>query len=57
MTLTTSFQGEHTIEIDHTLLGPTCGLLPVGVDSAKLRTTGLRWNLGELDPELTYPFF
>jgi thiamine pyrophosphokinase len=38
-------QGKHRISIDHSILGPTCGLLPVGVDSAVLTTTGLRWNL------------
>jgi len=38
-------QGKHHISIDHSILGPTCGLLPVGVDSAVLTTTGLRWNL------------
>jgi len=37
--------GEHEIEIDHTILGPTCGLLPVGVDSTMLSTLGLKWNL------------
>ncbi|KAF6757268.1 thiamine pyrophosphokinase [Ephemerocybe angulata] len=37
--------GEHQIEVDHDLLGPTCGLLPVGIDSTMLTTTGLRWNL------------
>ncbi|KAJ7727282.1 thiamine pyrophosphokinase [Mycena maculata] len=37
--------GEHTIHIDHSILGPTCGLLPVGIDSTVLSTTGLRWNL------------
>ncbi|KAJ7170619.1 thiamine pyrophosphokinase Thi80 [Mycena crocata] len=37
--------GEHTIRIDHSVLGPTCGLLPVGIDSTLLSTTGLRWNL------------
>ncbi|KAJ7494679.1 thiamine pyrophosphokinase [Mycena galericulata] len=37
--------GEHTIQIDHSVLGPTCGLLPVGIDSTLLSTTGLRWNL------------
>jgi len=40
-------EGEHSIEIDHRVLGPTCGLLPVGVDSAIVSTTGLRWNLNE----------
>jgi len=38
-------QGKHRISIDHSILGPTCGLLPVGVDSTLLTTTGLRWNL------------
>lgn len=38
-------QGEHRIHINHDMLGPTCGLLPLGVDSTILSTTGLRWNL------------
>ncbi|KAI0264488.1 thiamine pyrophosphokinase Thi80 [Gloeopeniophorella convolvens] len=38
-------EGKHAISIDHTLLGQTCGLLPVGVDSTVLTTTGLKWNL------------
>jgi len=38
-------EGEHFIQIDHNVLGPTCGLLPVGIDSTLLSTTGLRWNL------------
>ncbi|KAJ3739395.1 thiamine pyrophosphokinase, partial [Lentinula detonsa] len=37
--------GEHEIEIDHTILGMTCGLLPVGIKSTILSTSGLRWNL------------
>lgn len=37
--------GEHHIYIDHTLLGQTCGLLPVGIDETILSTSGLRWNL------------
>ncbi|KAF9450336.1 thiamine pyrophosphokinase Thi80 [Macrolepiota fuliginosa MF-IS2] len=37
--------GEHRIHIDHTLLGQTCGLLPVGIDETVLSTSGLRWNL------------
>ncbi|KAF8962763.1 thiamine pyrophosphokinase Thi80 [Flammula alnicola] len=37
--------GEHEIEIDHSVLGRTCGLLPVGVDFTILSTSGLRWNL------------
>ncbi|KAI6007978.1 thiamine pyrophosphokinase [Pisolithus marmoratus] len=38
-------EGQHCIHIDHNILGPTCGLLPIGVDSTILTTTGLRWNL------------
>jgi len=38
-------EGEHLIHIDHDVVGQTCGLLPVGVDSTVLTTTGLRWNL------------
>ncbi|TBU32502.1 thiamine pyrophosphokinase [Dichomitus squalens] len=37
--------GEHRIAVDHTAFGPTCGLLPLGVDSTVLTTTGLKWNL------------
>ncbi|KAF8992852.1 thiamine pyrophosphokinase [Cyathus striatus] len=37
--------GEHDIQIDHDILGQTCGLLPVGIDSTNLSTKGLRWNL------------
>ncbi|KAF5390636.1 hypothetical protein D9757_002752 [Collybiopsis confluens] len=37
--------GEHCIEIDHTILGLTCGLLPVGIDCSIISTSGLRWNL------------
>ncbi|KXN91733.1 Thiamin pyrophosphokinase 1 [Leucoagaricus sp. SymC.cos] len=37
--------GEHHIHIDHSLLGQTCGLLPVGIDETILSTSGLRWNL------------
>jgi len=37
--------GHHVIEIDHTFVGKTCGLLPVGIDSTILTTEGLQWNL------------
>ncbi|KAF9236264.1 thiamine pyrophosphokinase [Melanogaster broomeanus] len=40
-------EGQHRIRIDHEILGPTCGLLPVGVESTTLSTCGLRWNLDE----------
>ncbi|KZT73150.1 Thiamin pyrophosphokinase [Daedalea quercina L-15889] len=38
-------EGTHHISINHDVFGPTCGLLPVGVASTILTTTGLRWNL------------
>lgn len=38
-------QGAHEIAVDHERVGPTCGLLPVGVDSAVISTRGLRWDL------------
>ncbi|KJA22890.1 hypothetical protein HYPSUDRAFT_138327 [Hypholoma sublateritium FD-334 SS-4] len=38
-------EGEHEIEIEHDIMGQTCGILPVGIDSTVLSTSGLRWNL------------
>ncbi|KAF8606466.1 thiamine pyrophosphokinase [Ceratobasidium sp. AG-I] len=38
-------QGHHQIDLDLRFVGPTCGLLPVGVASSVLTTTGLKWNL------------
>lgn len=38
-------QGHHQIDLDLRCVGPTCGLLPVGVASSVLTTTGLKWNL------------
>lgn len=32
------------------LLGKTCGLLPIGIDSAMISTSGLEWNLGRSVP-------
>lgn len=43
--LTPRSQGEHHIDLDLSLVGPSCGLLPVGVSSTVLSTTGLVWNL------------
>ncbi|KAF9046932.1 thiamine pyrophosphokinase [Hymenopellis radicata] len=39
--------GEHSIKVDHSSWGKTCGLLPVGVDQTILSTKGLEWNLTE----------
>ncbi|KAH8822851.1 thiamine pyrophosphokinase Thi80 [Flagelloscypha sp. PMI_526] len=41
--------GDHRIAVDHKMYGPTCGLLPVGILSTMLTTTGLRWNLSETE--------
>lgn len=38
-------KGSHHIELDLRVVGPTCGLLPVGISSSVLSTTGLKWNL------------
>jgi len=37
-------KGEHTINLDRTHLGQTCGLLPIGIDSTVLSMRGLEWN-------------
>ncbi|KAF8528459.1 thiamine pyrophosphokinase [Hysterangium stoloniferum] len=37
--------GEHIVKVDLQVLGPTCGLLPVGIDETILSTRGLEWNL------------
>jgi len=37
--------GEHHISLDLSVIGPTCGLLPVGVSSTVLSTKGLVWDL------------
>jgi thiamine pyrophosphokinase len=50
LTSTFSLQGEHLIHVDHSCFGPTCGLLPIGVESTVLSTTGLRWNLSKPSP-------
>jgi thiamine pyrophosphokinase len=42
--------GSHVIDIDHSTMGQTCGILPVGIDSAKVLTRGLKWNLGKQIP-------
>jgi thiamine pyrophosphokinase len=38
-------KGSHEIHCDRAVEGPTCGLLPIGVASARVSTSGLRWNL------------
>jgi len=37
--------GHHEIHVDHSVFGQTCGILPLGVESAYVKTTGLKWNL------------
>ena len=49
-----TLQGSHIIEIDHLTMGQTCGILPVGIDSAYVKTEGLKWNLGRCIPMYVY---
>lgn len=46
-------QGSHVIEIEYSTMGQTCGILPVGIDSAYVKTDGLKWNLGMPPPSHT----
>ncbi|KAL0697240.1 hypothetical protein Bca4012_053362 [Brassica carinata] len=39
----------HEIHIQPSLLGPHCGLIPVGAPSAKTTTTGLQWDLTDTE--------
>ncbi|KAB5590992.1 Thiamine pyrophosphokinase [Ceratobasidium theobromae] len=45
----TCLKGHHLLELDLRLVGPTCGLLPVGITSTILTTTGLKWNLANTE--------
>ncbi|WVO15068.1 thiamine pyrophosphokinase [Cryptococcus depauperatus] len=38
-------EGKHEIEIDNSTMGQTCGLLPVGIESAHVKTRGLKWDV------------
>ncbi|CAH1763487.1 5363_t:CDS:2 [Entrophospora sp. SA101] len=38
-------KGKHQLFCDKNIEGPTCGLLPIGVEAAVITTTGLKWNL------------
>ncbi|CAG8724577.1 20336_t:CDS:2 [Rhizophagus irregularis] len=38
-------KGKHNILCDREIEGPTCGILPIGVQRAILTTTGLKWNI------------
>jgi len=37
--------GKHILDVDLTTQGPTCGILPIGTDSARITTTGLEWDV------------
>ncbi|GJE96603.1 thiamin pyrophosphokinase [Phanerochaete sordida] len=41
--------GEHVIHVNHAYMGKTCGMLPLGIDSTILTTSGLEWNLTETE--------
>jgi len=38
-------EGKHELYMPKAQVGKTCGILPLGVDSAIVSTTGLEWNL------------
>ncbi|CAI2172727.1 15946_t:CDS:2 [Funneliformis geosporum] len=38
-------KGKHNILCDREIEGPSCGILPIGVQRATLTTTGLKWNM------------
>ncbi|GAA95730.1 hypothetical protein E5Q_02387 [Mixia osmundae IAM 14324] len=46
-------KGEHELVIDQHILGPTCGLLPIGTDSALVTTKGLEWNLSDTETSMS----
>ncbi|KAJ3413488.1 hypothetical protein HDV05_007933 [Chytridiales sp. JEL 0842] len=48
---------KHEIHINKRVEGPTCGLLPIGVTEARCRTSGLKWNLDESMPALSFGKF
>lgn len=37
----------HEIHIQSSLVGPHCGLIPIGMPSGSTTTTGLEWDLGK----------
>ncbi|KAL8143072.1 hypothetical protein V2J09_016104 [Rumex salicifolius] len=39
----------HEIHIEPTVVGPHCGLVPVGVSCSRSTTTGLEWNLSDTE--------
>ncbi|ESQ36645.1 hypothetical protein EUTSA_v10008492mg [Eutrema salsugineum] len=39
----------HEIQIQHSLQGPHCGLIPIATPSAKTTTTGLQWDLSNTE--------
>lgn len=39
----------HQIHIQSSVVGPHCGLIPIGMPSKKSTTTGLKWNLTETE--------
>ncbi|KAJ1545062.1 hypothetical protein HK405_008174 [Cladochytrium tenue] len=41
---------QHVITCDTLVEGPTCGLIPVGVETALVRTSGLRWEIDHSMP-------
>jgi len=38
--------GKHMLQHNRSILGKSCGILPLGVSSARIQSEGLEWNLG-----------
>ncbi|KAG9444539.1 hypothetical protein H6P81_015879 [Aristolochia fimbriata] len=39
----------HEIHIESSVVGPHCGLIPIGAPSARTTTTGLQWDLTDME--------
>ncbi|GMH03940.1 hypothetical protein Nepgr_005779 [Nepenthes gracilis] len=40
---------DHKIHIQSSVVGPHCGLVPIGMPSSRTTTTGLKWNLTDTE--------
>ncbi|KAF0498708.1 thiamine pyrophosphokinase [Gigaspora margarita] len=38
-------KGKHQIHCNQAIEGPSCGIIPIGIERAIVTTTGLEWNL------------
>ncbi|CAG8677418.1 2712_t:CDS:2 [Cetraspora pellucida] len=50
-------KGKHQIHCNQAIEGPSCGIIPIGIERAIVTTTGLEWNLSMLIFVTPIPFF